>query len=144
MVLLSGPENQRSKFHEGIINSPYFNTKNLLIYGNNYSVSNLPNHTENGVVDGIEIGKSFNKKNIVIARSGYSSIMDLAYLGAKAIYIPTPGLSEQVYLAKLLASHFSQITIKQKDLKKERPDIFKNIKPLNIDKKYFEFFKSII
>jgi UDP-N-acetylglucosamine:LPS N-acetylglucosamine transferase len=36
---------------------------------------------------------------IVICRSGYSSIMDLAQLGKKAIFIPTPGQSEQVYLA---------------------------------------------
>ena len=36
---------------------------------------------------------------IVISRSGYSTIMDLAMTGKKAILIPTPGQTEQEYLA---------------------------------------------
>ncbi|MDX1408343.1 MAG: glycosyltransferase, partial [Saprospiraceae bacterium] len=36
---------------------------------------------------------------IVICRPGYSSIMDLAVLGRKAILVPTPGQPEQEYLA---------------------------------------------
>lgn len=38
----------------------------------------------------------------LIARSGYSTIMDLAVLGKKAFFIPTPGQFEQEYLAKLM------------------------------------------
>ena len=37
--------------------------------------------------------------DIVVCRSGYSSIMDLAKLGKKAIFIPTPSQTEQEYLA---------------------------------------------
>lgn len=40
------------------------------------------------------------KSKIVISRSGYSTIMDLAALGKKAILVPTPGQTEQEYLAK--------------------------------------------
>ena len=40
----------------------------------------------------------------VISRGGYSTVMDMAYLGAKCIFVPTPGQYEQVYLAKHLAS----------------------------------------
>jgi uncharacterized protein (TIGR00661 family) len=39
---------------------------------------------------------------VVLARSGYSTIMDLAALSKKAIFIPTPGQTEQQYLAKRL------------------------------------------
>jgi UDP-N-acetylglucosamine:LPS N-acetylglucosamine transferase len=35
----------------------------------------------------------------VIARSGYSTIMDLLVLGKRAILVPTPGQTEQEYLA---------------------------------------------
>lgn len=37
---------------------------------------------------------------LVVCRPGYSSIMDLAAAGKKAIFIPTPGQTEQLYLAR--------------------------------------------
>jgi UDP-N-acetylglucosamine:LPS N-acetylglucosamine transferase len=40
--------------------------------------------------------------DIVVARSGYSTLMDLNVLGKKAIFVPTPGQTEQEYLAKKL------------------------------------------
>lgn len=40
------------------------------------------------------------KSKLVICRSGYSSIMDLVTLNKKAILVPTPGQTEQEYLAK--------------------------------------------
>ena len=39
---------------------------------------------------------------MIFCRSGYSTIMDLSKLGKKAILIPTPGQTEQEYLAKHL------------------------------------------
>ncbi|THH34929.1 glycosyltransferase [Neolewinella litorea] len=36
----------------------------------------------------------------VVARSGYSTLMDLRALGKKAVLIPTPGQTEQEYLAQ--------------------------------------------
>ena len=41
-----------------------------------------------------------NRSNIVISRSGYSTILDLAVIGCKALMIPTPGQIEQEYLAE--------------------------------------------
>ena len=47
------------------------------------------------------------KAQWVICRSGYSSIMDLAVVGQKAILVPTPGQTEQEYLAETVqAQHF--------------------------------------
>ena len=40
--------------------------------------------------------------DMVLSRSGYTTLMDLAKLNKKAILIPTPGQSEQVYLAEYL------------------------------------------
>jgi UDP-N-acetylglucosamine:LPS N-acetylglucosamine transferase len=44
-----------------------------------------------------------NRSNLVISRSGYSTIMDLAIIGIKALMIPTPGQIEQQYLASYLS-----------------------------------------
>jgi len=41
-----------------------------------------------------------NQSELIISRSGYSTILDLASLGKKAFFIPTPGQTEQEYLAK--------------------------------------------
>ena len=38
----------------------------------------------------------------IIARAGYSTIMDLAVTGRKAVLVPTPGQTEQEYLANYL------------------------------------------
>ena len=37
----------------------------------------------------------------IVCRSGYSSIMDLYTIGRKAHLIPTPGQTEQIYLAEI-------------------------------------------
>jgi UDP-N-acetylglucosamine:LPS N-acetylglucosamine transferase len=37
---------------------------------------------------------------IFVTRSGYSTLMDLAKFGKKAIIVPTPGQTEQQYLGK--------------------------------------------
>jgi predicted glycosyltransferase len=39
----------------------------------------------------------------IIARSGYTSIMELVSLNCTALIIPTPGQTEQEYLAKYLS-----------------------------------------
>jgi len=41
-----------------------------------------------------------NRAKMVISRSGYSTIMDLAVIKTRALLIPTPGQVEQEYLAE--------------------------------------------
>ena len=40
------------------------------------------------------------RSKFVIARPGYTSVMELIQLGLKGLFIPTPGQIEQVYLAQ--------------------------------------------
>jgi uncharacterized protein (TIGR00661 family) len=51
----------------------------------------------------------------VICRAGYSGIMDLAAIGKNAILIPTPGQTEQLYLADYLKERKIFFSIGQKD-----------------------------
>ncbi len=46
-----------------------------------------------------DLQKELETADLVISRSGYSTIMDLATMGKKAVLIPTPGQTEQEYLA---------------------------------------------
>jgi UDP:flavonoid glycosyltransferase YjiC (YdhE family) len=49
-----------------------------------------------------ELERVIGQSRLVLARSGYSTVMDLVRLGKKAIYIPTPGQPEQEYLGPYL------------------------------------------
>jgi hypothetical protein len=50
-------------------------------------------------MDAQELNRTLEQSDLIIARPGYSTVMDLAKLGKKAIFIPTPGQTEQAYLA---------------------------------------------
>ena len=43
-----------------------------------------------------------NRSRMVVSRSGYSTLMELVELGIPALFIPTPGQTEQEYLATYL------------------------------------------
>lgn len=105
LVLLSGPEPQRTLLENRLLKEfQNFNGSILMVRGvfsaaeinatNNFKIVNylLAN----------ELEEAINQSNFVIARSGYSTIMDLAALGKMAFFIPTPGQFEQEYLAKTL------------------------------------------
>ena len=47
-----------------------------------------------------DLNTAILQSDLIICRPGYSTIMDLARLGKKAIFIPTPGQTEQEYLAE--------------------------------------------
>ena len=49
-----------------------------------------------------ELNTAILQSGIVICRSGYTSVMDLAILQQKAVLVPTPGQTEQEYLAGYL------------------------------------------
>jgi len=73
-----------------------------------------------------ELGELIQKANILIARSGYSTIMDLAKLGIRnVILIPTPGQTEQEYLAAELAKKGIALRILQAEF-----DLDKSVREL--------------
>ncbi|HEC25433.1 MAG TPA: glycosyltransferase [bacterium] len=61
-----------------------------------------------------------NRAKIVISRSGYTTIMDVAEIDKKALFIPTPGQTEQVYLAHHLEKTGLFHSVKQRKLKLDR------------------------
>lgn len=48
-----------------------------------------------------------------VARPGYSTVMDLCVLGANALFVPTPGQTEQEYLGRALARAGAARCLKQ-------------------------------
>jgi UDP:flavonoid glycosyltransferase YjiC (YdhE family) len=46
-------------------------------------------------------GEMLARARVVVGRSGYTTLMELSAFGKRAFFVPTPGQSEQEYLAKL-------------------------------------------
>lgn len=66
--------------------------------------------------------KTINESALVVSRSGYTTVMDLAKLNKKAFFIPTPGQFEQEYLAKRLTEMSLVPSCKQNDFNIKRLD----------------------
>ena len=60
-----------------------------------------------------EIERVIECSEYIVCRSGYSSMMDLAILGRKAIVVATPGQTEQEYLARYLSCKSMMVKIDQ-------------------------------
>lgn len=105
LCILSGPEPQRSILEEQIIKQSSQLNQRLIIVGGQpdkdqsfYELSNVKYFTH---LPTVELAAYIQHADLVISRSGYSSLMDYAILGCKSVFlIPTPGQSEQIYLAK--------------------------------------------
>jgi len=61
-----------------------------------------------------------NRANLVISRSGYSTILDLAVIGTKALMTPTPGQIEQEYLGEYHNKKNTFYSVKQEDIDLKR------------------------
>ncbi|HEX8041284.1 MAG TPA: glycosyltransferase [Chryseosolibacter sp.] len=61
-----------------------------------------------------DLQREMESASLVIARSGYSTVMDMATLGKKALFVPTPGQTEQEYLAERLTQKGIAFHTKQK------------------------------
>ncbi len=73
-----------------------------------------PNILYKSHMDSKKLYDAIMSSEIVISRSGYSTIMDLSFTGKKAIFVPTPGQSEQEYLAEYHMKHNNFLSMSQK------------------------------
>lgn len=106
LVLLSGPEPQRTILEKKIADQlKTYLEPVVIIRGLPGSDTTLQvgNHiTCFNHLPAKQLEDAIQSSSIVIARSGYSSIMDLLKLKKKSILIPTPGQTEQEYLGQHL------------------------------------------
>lgn len=108
LILLSGPEPQRSIF-ESILRRELVSTAGRVVV-----VRGLPGGgrrlTDGRGVEWIDhapagqLQELISGARLVIARSGYSTVMDLVRMGCPALLVPTPGQPEQEYLARQLSA----------------------------------------
>src|SRR5688572_14932251 len=116
-ITLSGPEPQRTMLENVIINEiSHYNGTATIVRGLPGSSSIIPSTNDIRFFNHLsteEYSKEIALAEYVISRSGYSTVMDLMKLGKKSILIPTPGQTEQEYLAKSLMERKKAYCISQ-------------------------------
>ncbi len=119
-ALISGPEPQRSILRKKLVSLFTGQSKDFVILegkpgehmegiksGNITFYNHLPTRAMKGLL---------KQSTGIICRSGYSTIMDLVSLDCSALFIPTPGQTEQEYLARYLSGKGSFSYVNQKKL----------------------------
>jgi len=138
--LVSGPEPQREIFEKLLIKEfKKLNQPSLIVRGLPQS---MPKETRDGNITllahepALELGRILSKAGFIISRSGYSTIMDLHTLGKKrVIFVPTPGQTEQEYLAHELE--------RRKVAYKQAQDQFSITEAIQKSKEYSGFDASV-
>ncbi len=107
LFIISGPEPQRTIFENRILEQ----AENL--DGTMIVVRGVTESREESVRGGMKIYSSVERDKLsamirgakaVVSRPGYSTVMELTALRKKALFIPTPGQTEQEYLAEYYRS----------------------------------------
>ena len=103
LAILSGPEPLRSEWERLIIQQagalPY---RWLIVQGlPEKQEQSFPHpHVEvRSFMNSQQLNQAILESRIILSRTGYSTVMDLAVLGKKAFLVATPGQPEQEYLA---------------------------------------------
>ena len=118
LIMLSGPEPQRTIFEDIILKELAAHPQqNVVILrglpGAPDQSSPLPGTVSYNHLPDKEISRLISHAGVIICRPGYSTIMDLVALGRNAILVPTPGQTEQEYLAGHLSADGLFISLEQ-------------------------------
>jgi predicted glycosyltransferase len=118
LVLISGPEPQRTIFEKLLLEQLAGCTmKTVLVRGLPDSQETIHAGEHVRICNHLpseEMNTLLNESAYIIARSGYSTIMDLVKLRKAAILVPTPGQPEQEYLARYLHEKKWMYCVQQK------------------------------
>ena len=139
LILLSGPEPQRSILEKKLLKEFKNDRRTILMVRG--VVETQESRTTLGTVEIVnflktdDLARVINESEMVLCRSGYTTIMDLSVMNKKAFFIPTPGQYEQEYLAKRLKKLELVPSCKQSKFSAKKLDKVSNYKGLkNVQK----------
>lgn len=117
---ISGPEPQRTIFQKIILRQiKELPGKKVVLLGKSEE-SKLLDSTEDcdtyTHLPREKLQKLYNRSKLIVSRPGYSTLMELAELGKKALFVPTPGQTEQKYLADYVHKRGWFYSVRQKGL----------------------------
>lgn len=144
-AIISGPEPQRTLFEKQVIQLFESKHEKCAIIGgqplNNKietkeNIDYFPHLSSQQFYELVTISKK------IICRPGYSSIMDLSILQKPVFFVPTPGQTEQEYLAKYYLQQYNIGTCLQQNILRSNNSFQFNLLPfqpnLNLKKRIKE------
>ena len=135
MVLLSGPEPQRTLFEtQLLIDFKAYKGKVIFVKGlieNEQHISEENNVVIYNYMTSSQLENTINKSALIVSRSGYTTLMDLTKLSKNAFFVPTPGQYEQEYLAERLTILGFAPSCKQDEFTIKKLDDIRNYKGLS-------------
>jgi predicted glycosyltransferase len=121
MAITSGPAPHRDIFEKEIeLLAQKLNLKTLILQGlplQDGSKTVRGNVTLVANMSDEDMAEALRSAKHLICRGGYSTIMDLIALNRSAILVPTPGQTEQEYLAEYLSSNGLFVSCHQHKMK---------------------------
>ncbi len=119
-LILSGPEPQRSIFRQKIVEILKRREIPTVVLegkpGNPSEATRTGNIISYNHLLSDEMENIILESRCIITRSGYTSIMELISMNCSALLVPTPGQTEQEYLAAYLSAKGWFATVSQKNL----------------------------
>jgi len=119
LIILSGPEPQRSILEENILTAiSNYDGRATIVRGLPGNASLVPSTNMIRIYNhlpSVALNEAMLEAGYIISRSGYSTVMDIAALQKKSILIPTPGQTEQEYLGQYLMKKGMAVCISQED-----------------------------
>lgn len=119
LVIASGPDPRRDDFVKmmlGILKNKEY--KSIIVCG-------LPEKNESGTLGNVDwvshlndyqLQSAISQSSMILCRGGYSTIMDLERIQRRALLVPTPGQTEQEFLARLHANSGRHDLCLEKDI----------------------------
>jgi uncharacterized protein (TIGR00661 family) len=125
LILVSGPEPQRTVFEENIFRQLLSFPHSAIVVrglpGSEIPIPFISNEVKiYNHLPAEDLNRLMNESETIICRGGYSTIMDLVQLKKPAILVPTPGQTEQEYLGRFLHEKKWMYCVEQKNLSLER------------------------
>jgi uncharacterized protein (TIGR00661 family) len=147
LAIISGPEPQRTIFKELISNFLKKGGKKAAILGGNPLDDKKTNDVNVDYYPHLTSEQFYNLLNVskqVICRPGYSSIMDLSALQKPVFFIPTPGQTEQEYLAKYYNKKYNIGFTNQKKMHTKTDALKFNLLPFTTNLTLTKRLKNIL
>mgnify|MGYP000402617208 CR=1 FL=1 len=116
LLILSGPEPQRSRFAKDILEETSLLGFPVFVAGESAVKSGNSNATLLGYCNRDKLEQLMNESSHIVCRSGYSTLMELNEIQKKALLVPTSGQFEQEYLAEYWAEQFNFPTANENEI----------------------------
>jgi UDP-N-acetylglucosamine transferase subunit ALG13 len=148
LILLSGPEPQRSIFENMLLPQLKGAQKKIVFVRGLPETNTLPLQQPNVAfynhLTADKLNMLAQQAELVLCRPGYTSLMDMLSLKKKMIVVPTPAQSEQEYLAEYLSAKNILLKFSQQQFNLVQALSMAGTFAFNIPRLDFKAYKNIV